>query len=76
MLRGAIAGLLIYGYGHPACDVFRPAALDAPLQGFHRDINTVAFEGYRALTRFDDDRAVSAVKGYVQHLDTQMRGAE
>jgi hypothetical protein len=73
MWRSAIAGLLIYAYGHPGLEAVRPAMLDAPLQGFHRDINAVASDGYRALTRFDDDRAVEAVKGYVNHLDTQLR---
>jgi len=76
MLRGAIAVLLIYAYGHPGLEAARPAALDTPLQGFHRDINAIIADGYRAITRFNDDRAVAAVKGYATHLETQLRGED
>lgn len=76
MLRSAIAAVLIYASGHPGLDAARPAVLDAPLQGFHRDINTIIGDGYRALTRFDDDRAVAAVKGYANHLESQLRAKD
>lgn len=74
MLRGAIAAVLIYAYGHPGLEPARPAVLDGPLQGFHRDINTIVADAYRAVTRVDDDRAIAAVKGYAGHLQTQLRG--
>lgn len=76
MLRGAIAAVLIYAYGHPDLEAARPAMLDAPLQGFHRDINMIVSDGYRVLTRFDDDRTVAAVKGYVTHLEAEARGKD
>lgn len=76
MLRGAIAAVLIYAYGHPGLEVARPAALDAALQCFHRDINAIVIDSYRAITRFDDDRAVAVVKGYVNHLEAQARGKD
>jgi hypothetical protein len=76
MLRSAIAAVLIYAYGHPDLEAARPAVLDAPLQGFHRDINMIISDGYRVITRFDDDRAVAAVKSYADHLDTQLRAKD
>jgi len=76
MLRGAIAAVLIYAYGHPGLEAARPGVLDAALQGFHRDINAIVVDGYRAIARFDDDRAVDAVKGYVSHLESQARGKD
>lgn len=74
MLRGAIAAILIYAYGHPGLEAARPAMLDAPLEGFHRDINTIVADGYRAIARFDDDQAIDTVKGYVSHLEAEARG--
>ncbi|MDT3685865.1 MAG: hypothetical protein RO009_12595 [Pseudorhodoplanes sp.] len=76
MLRGAIAAVLIYAYGHPGLEAARPAALDAALQGFHRDVNAIFIDSYRAVARFDDDRAVAVVKGYVTHLEAQARGKD
>ncbi len=76
MLRGAIAAVLIYAYGHPGLEVARPAMLDAALHGFHRDINTIIADGYRVITRFDNDRAVTVVKDYVTHLEDQARGKD
>lgn len=76
MLRAAIAAVLIYAYGHPALEAARPALLDKPLQGFHRDINTIALDAYRAIARLDEERALAAVKGYAGHLDAQLRGKD
>jgi len=76
MLRGAIAAVLIYGYGHPGLEAARPAVLDGPLAGFHRDINTIAADAYRAVTRIDNERAIGAVRGYASHLQSQLRGTD
>jgi hypothetical protein len=76
MLRSAIAAVLIYGYGHPGLEAARPAVLDRALQGFHRDINTIVSDAYRVITRFDEDRAVAAVRGYADHLETQLRKSD
>jgi hypothetical protein len=73
MLRSAIAALLIYAYGHPDLEAARPAVLDRPLQGFHKDINGIVADAYRAVMRFDGDRAIEAAKGYADHLETQLR---
>jgi hypothetical protein len=76
MLRSAIAAVLIYAYGHPGLEAARPAMLDGPLQGFHRDINTIVADAYRAVTRIDDDRAIAAVKGFASHLEAQARSKD
>lgn len=73
MLRSAIAGLLIYSYGHPGLDAARPGLLDRPLASFHRDINTVVGDAYRTLSRFDHKWVIASVKGYADHLHAQAR---
>jgi hypothetical protein len=76
MLRGMFAALLIYAYGHPGLEVARPAALDAALQGFHREVNALIAQGYKAVARLDEDQAIAAVKGYVNHLHARARGKD
>jgi hypothetical protein len=76
MLRSAIAGLLIYGYGHPGLEALRPAIMDGALQGFHRDVNTVVADAYFAITRIDEERVIAAARGYAGHLETQLRAKD
>jgi hypothetical protein len=76
MLRSAIAGILIYGYGHPGLEALRPAFVDHALQGFHRDVNTVVADAYFAVTRIDDERVIAAARGYAGHLETQLRAKD
>jgi len=45
---------LIYGYGHPGFDGHRPAALDRPLQNFHRAVDKTASDARHALVALDD----------------------
>lgn len=73
MLRSLVIAAAVYAYGHPGFNGLRPAALDRPLQSFHREINDVARGGQRALGTLDDARSMRYLKGYIQHLDTQLR---
>jgi hypothetical protein len=45
---------LLYGYGHPGFDGHRPAALDRPLQNFHRAVDKTASDARRALLALED----------------------
>jgi hypothetical protein len=46
---------LLYGYGHPGFDGYRPAALDRPLRNFHHAVDTTAIDTRRALVALDDN---------------------
>lgn len=75
MWRSIVAAALVYAYGHPGFDGYRPGALDRPLQDFYREVNQVARDGQRVLTTLDDARAMRYLKGYMEHMDTQLRGS-
>jgi hypothetical protein len=51
----AIAAML-YAFGHPGLDAYRPMAFDRSLQEFHRDVNRVAAVTTRAFVMFDQSR--------------------
>lgn len=75
MWRSLFFAAVIYGYGYPGFDGYRPGALDRPLQGFYRDVNQVARDGHRVLTTLDDARSMRYLKGYIDYMDTQLRGS-
>ena len=54
MWRTLFAATLVYGYGHPSLDGYRPALLDRPLQSFHQDVNSTARDGKKVLATIDD----------------------
>jgi hypothetical protein len=66
---------IFYGFGNPGLDGYRPAALDAPLQAFHRQVNSAAQEGQRALASANEARA-SYLKAYMGRAEKQLRSAE
>jgi hypothetical protein len=74
MWRSLISAVLLYGYGHSACDSFRPAMFDRPLQGLHREVNQAAIEGQRALGGLDGARTMSYLKGYSEHMSSTLKG--
>jgi hypothetical protein len=73
MFRSIVIAAVVYGYGHPGFDGYRPGALDRPLQSFYQEVNLVAKDGKRVLTTLDDARSMRYLKGYVDRMDTQMR---
>ena len=73
MFRSIVIAAVVYGYGHPGFDGYRPSALDRPLQSFYQEVNLVAKDGKRVLTTLDDARSMRYLKGYVDRMDTQMR---
>ena len=69
MWRTLIAAALLYGYGHPSAEGMRPAFLDAPLEGLHREINQATSDGRRVLAVLDDARSMRYLQGYTNKLD-------
>jgi hypothetical protein len=65
MWRSLLAISLIYGWGHPSLDGYRPPLLDRPLQSFHQDVNQTARDGRKAIANLDDMRPVRYVLAYI-----------
>lgn len=74
MWRSFAAAALVYGIGHPGLDGYRPAMFDRPLQAFHQEVNVVARDGKRALTTLDDARSMRYLSGYMEFLQSKLRG--
>ena len=74
MWRSLISAAVLYGYGHPAFDGYRPGMLDRPLQGLHREVNQAAVDGQRALAVLDGARTMSYLKGYSEQMGSQLKG--
>jgi len=75
MWRSIAIAALIYAYGHPKFDGYRPAGLDRALQGFYVEVNKAAATGRRTLGRFDDESAVRYVKGAVESVGAEFKSA-
>jgi hypothetical protein len=60
---------LLYGYGHSACDGYRPAAFDRPLREFHREAGEIASGVRRALATLDDARSMRYLAILLRRLD-------
>ncbi|HXW25849.1 MAG TPA: hypothetical protein VEK73_13980 [Xanthobacteraceae bacterium] len=75
MWRSIAIAALVYAYGHPNFDGYRPAGLDRPLQAFYVEVNKAALTGRQALGRVDDDRVVRYLKSYVDTVEAELRSA-
>ena len=75
MWRTLIAAAIVYGYGHPSLDGYRPSLLDRPLQSFYADVNSTARDGRKVLATLDDARCMRYLKGYIAKMDAQLRSA-
>jgi hypothetical protein len=73
MWRTVVAAALIYAYGHPAFEGWRPSGLDGALQAFYVAANDVARDGQRMLMGFESARAKHALKTYYERIDTELR---
>lgn len=70
MGRVWLMAALLYGYGHPGFDGHRPAALDLPLQSFHRAVDTAAGDLRRTVVALDDKaQSVRSLLGGLHQLD-------
>ena len=73
MWRSVLTAALVYAYGHPNFDGYRPAALDRPLQAFYVEVNKAALAGRQGLAKLDDDRAVRYLKAYIDRVEAELR---
>jgi len=73
MWRGiATAVVLVYGYGHPVFNGYRPAPLDRALQGFHAEINGAVLMGRQALAQFDRQRARDMYQAFKNRVGSEL----
>ncbi len=75
MWRTFIAGIIIYGWGHPGLDGYRPALLERPLQSFYAEVNATARDGWIALGTLDDARCMRYLTAHMDRMGTQLRAA-
>ena len=75
MCRIFIAGVILYGWGHPSLDGHRPALLDRPLQTFYAEVNASARDGRSALAVLDDVRCMRYLAAHIERMGTQLRAA-
>ena len=61
MLRCVAVAALLYGFGHPDCDAYRPLAFDRSLREFHRDVNRIAEVTTGAALVFDPARTLRSL---------------
>ncbi len=76
MWRTLFAACLVYGFGHPHLDGYRPAVLDRPLQSFYVEVNSAGRDGQKVLATLDDARCMRYLKGYIARMDAQLRSAD
>ena len=75
MWRTLGVAAIFYAWGNPGLDGVRPAALDAPLQAFYKQVNKAGQEGQKAFESVNKARA-SYFKTYMGRAERQLRGAE
>jgi hypothetical protein len=73
MWRSVIAAAVVYAYGHPGFDGYRPGVFDRPLHAFYTEVNQAARDGKRALSLLDDARAMRYLKGYIDNMDALLK---
>ncbi|HML15048.1 MAG TPA: hypothetical protein VK456_17210 [Xanthobacteraceae bacterium] len=72
MWRSIAIAALVYAYGHPKFDGYRPAGVDRALQAFYVEVNKVAASGRQTLGRFDEETTVRYAKDYVDNVKTEL----
>jgi hypothetical protein len=73
MWRGVAATVLIvYAYGHPTFNGYRPAVIDRAIQSFHTEINGAARLGKDVLARVDRRRANDAIHGFIDRVEEEL----
>jgi hypothetical protein len=75
MWRSIAIAALVYAYGHPKFDGYRPAGMDRALQAFYVEVNKAAASGRQVLGRFDDEAAVRFVKNHVDNVEAELKPA-
>jgi hypothetical protein len=76
MWRG-LAGLfatvaIVYAYGYPVFNGYRPARLDRALLAFHAEVNGVARSGQATLAQLDRRRAHETLQLFINKVDSEI----
>lgn len=75
MIRTSIAAAIVYAFGLPYFDGYRPAMLEEPLKSFYAEINIAARYCRRALPSVDAARAKQYLISYIERTGAELRGA-
>jgi hypothetical protein len=72
MLRTIMIAAVVYAYGHPCFEGYRPKSLDRGLQAFHFEVTQLVRGGSRAV-----DEAISRqdLQVYADKAEIQIRNA-
>jgi hypothetical protein len=70
MKRIWLVAALLYGWGMPVFDGYRPGTLDRPLRDFQRTVNAGVTDARRALSSLDDLRAVPAMVASLRRFNS------
>jgi hypothetical protein len=69
----AIAAVL-YGFGHPEFEAYRPVAFERSLREFHRDVNRIAAVSTRGFVMFDQNRALRSLNSLGAQFQSMLSG--
>jgi hypothetical protein len=73
MIRTSVAAALVYAFGLPFFDGYRPAAPDQPLQTFAAQIDLAAQYSWRMAASIDVPRLKQYVSACVERTRTELR---
>ena len=74
MLRAIVMAALVYAYGHPIFEGYRPPGLDRPLKAFYVEANKAALTGRQALAR-NGDWVLGYLKTHIDNVEAQLRSS-
>ena len=72
MWRGILAAVLVYGFGHPALEGYRPDWLERPLQGFYQEVRKAASNARIALASLDQERVAGYVRIFTDRFQSEV----
>jgi len=73
MIRTSIAAAIVYIFGLPYFDAYRPAMLKEPMQSFYVEINAAARYCWHALPSINVARAKQYLNAYVERTIAEVR---
>ena len=74
MWRWLAIAAMLYGFGHPGLEPYRPAAFDRSLREFHRDVNRLAEDGVRIATAVDQTRTLRHLSSLSAQFQAMLAG--
>jgi hypothetical protein len=72
-LAGLIATIaVVYAYGYPVFNGYRPAGLDRAFLNFHAEVNGAARSGQATLAQLDQRRARETLAHFIAKVDSEI----